>query len=125
MEKKVVFRDRPESVSSPTLRMSFNELVMCGMCGFKLTKPKMLSCQHTFCLACLRADAKRISSNESYQCTTCKSSAPVTDFKDLPDNIHVNNLLDILQVPHSDDHVSLTRQVSSVYRVDLLHLLDN
>lgn len=83
----------------------------------------MLACQHTFCLSCLKADANknRLSTNEnppakdswSYQCRTCKTTASVNDFADLPNNLHVDTLLEILDTKTgSGVDVSFSRQVS-------------
>lgn len=116
MDKKVTFRERPLSVvSSPTMRQSFSDLVICGLCGWRLNIPKMLSCQHTFCLSCLKSDASKkdpSSQSTAYECTTCKTVAPVKNFNDLPTNLHVDTLLEILHPSNADDHLSITRPVS-------------
>jgi hypothetical protein len=31
------------------------ELLECKLCSNRLQRPRMLSCQHTFCLSCLQA----------------------------------------------------------------------
>lgn len=115
MEKSVSFReglcsrDGVSSITSPTLQ-SFSDLVICALCSYKLNCPKMLSCQHTFCLACLKTDAKvKESPTGSYECPTCKITASVTDFDKLPNNLHVETLLQILD-PKNESQ-TLTRQV--------------
>lgn len=118
MDKKVTFRERPLSVASPSLRQSFSELVICGLCGWRLNTPKMLSCQHTFCLSCLKTDAcKKGPSAPSidYECPTCKIVAQVKDFNDLPTNLHVDTLLDIFS--NTDEPVC--RQVSCFLSISI------
>lgn len=115
MDKTVTFRERPVSaLVSPTLRQSFNELVICGICKNILNTPKMLSCQHTFCFACLVADRKsRPSSNTDYKCQTCQMVAPVADFNDLPSNLHIDTLLLILDPRNAtEDQFTFERSVS-------------
>lgn len=117
MEKKVTFRDRPVSVTSSTFRQSFSELVVCGLCGWKLNTPKMLACQHTFCLSCLKTDAQKRSENGAseaidYKCRTCKAVAPIKTFNELPNNLHIDSLLDILQAKDGDERRPLSQQVS-------------
>lgn len=125
MDKTVTFREHPASVVvSPTLRQSFNELVICGICKNILDTPKMLSCQHTFCLACLTADRKgRPSSSPDYQCQTCQVIAPVIDFNDLPKNLHIDTLLLILD-PRNGEQLS-ERPVSLLSSNDNVPLLIN
>ncbi|GLV40399.1 thin [Carabus blaptoides fortunei] len=74
------------------------ELVQCALCMDKLTVPKMLPCQHTFCLNCLQplvgADVKEI------ECPTCKKSTPLEkgpeSLEELPGNLYIDSVLKLL-----------------------------
>lgn len=111
----MTFRDRPVSISSPNSRQSFSDLVICGLCGYKFNTPKMLSCQHTFCLSCLKTDAQKKTPASNYECPTCKIKAPIANFSELPNNLHVDTLLEILDPKIGDRHRPLSLVSSSKY----------
>lgn len=52
---------RTRALSSPRNSLSVDEILECPICLERLKRPKMLPCQHTFCLSCL--EVQQISSN--------------------------------------------------------------
>ncbi|XP_077298012.1 uncharacterized protein LOC143919530 isoform X2 [Arctopsyche grandis] len=89
----------------PTLqkRGSFGaieDLVQCPLCLEKLNTPKMLPCQHTFCLNCLYT----LISENVLKCPGCQQSYNVNSpnfLENLPSNLYIDNLLKLLISPSS------------------------
>ncbi|KAK9732398.1 NHL repeat [Popillia japonica] len=98
-------RPRSDSISS------IEELVQCPICFEKFSQPRMLPCQHTFCLACLREFASTIvAKNEKasastvkkvpFNCPTCNAEIllenGVDSLDQLPRNVYIISLLRLL-----------------------------
>lgn len=84
----------------PTRRPSLGpieDLVICAICLDRLSTPKMLSCQHTFCLSCLLS---QLGVKDSIKCPTCRSEQKVSnksDVHNLPSNLYMDSLLQLLR----------------------------
>ena len=62
-QKSILFSD-PESIS---------EMLKCGGCSNQMEQPKMLPCQHTFCIHCLsNMKNKRYGAKNHIRCEICK-----------------------------------------------------
>lgn len=75
------------------------DLVQCPICLDRLNSPKMLNCQHTFCLNCLETEFGGGRKNKII-CPTCKTNYELTDnfdFQKLPSNLYINSLLKVLK----------------------------
>lgn len=87
------------------------DLVQCGICLERLLEPRMLPCQHTFCLSCLKSHAlaKKLvqrsntpnlvnTDNPSHiQCPQCfKMHTLKKDVESLPTNVYIESLLKVL-----------------------------
>lgn len=84
-------------------RMSANmmeDLLQCKLCSRRLQRPRMLSCQHTFCKSCLQALVQPAS--EAVDCPTCgqqvnlRAAGPNGIVK-LPTNLYLESLLTSLE----------------------------
>ncbi|XP_057668937.1 RING finger protein nhl-1-like isoform X2 [Diorhabda carinulata] len=90
------------------------ELVQCGICLERMCEPRMLPCQHTFCLACLKTiiSAKLLylkygtklavnTAVKTYSCPVCKAEFSLKkgleSLDDLSKNFHVETLLKLLE----------------------------
>lgn len=87
------------------------ELVQCGICTEKLNQPRMLPCQHTFCLSCLKTQilAKTIikkhpaaSKGDAWvQCPQCHQKHSMAkgleSVENLPRNLYIDSLLKLLE----------------------------
>lgn len=85
------------------------ELVQCPICLDKLTEPRMLPCQHTFCLECLKSHviAKQLILNPSsnsdkiLQCPVCQQKVRLENglesLKALPSNRYIDSLLAVIE----------------------------
>ena len=88
------------------------QVLECSVCYEQMTKPKVLPCQHTFCLDCLTkmADiaAKKIS------CAICRSlhdlpSISIEHEYGLPNNLTLVAIFDSMSLPLGPEIVTLTK----------------
>ncbi|XP_052861319.1 RING finger protein nhl-1-like [Anopheles cruzii] len=88
-------------------------LVNCGLCELRLTAPKMLNCQHTFCLHCLEDRWHKQPDKTYISCTTCDTKQLLrdADLASLPSNLHIDNML---QMMHPTPGAGLTPHRSPV-----------
>lgn len=73
------------------------ELVICAICLERLSIPKMLTCQHTFCLSCLLS---QLDIKDLIRCPTCRAEqriASKNDVENLPSNLYIDSLLNLLK----------------------------
>lgn len=90
------------------------DLVQCPICLDRLNTPKMLNCQHTFCLNCLETEFGG-GRKMKIICPTCKANYELTenfDFQKLPSNLYINSLLKVLK--KSNDGVMTPTSVGQV-----------
>lgn len=95
---------------------SFEELVQCGICLDKLTDPRMLPCQHTFCHACLEkqlmaqnllqnTQSSSVGTKAILTCCLCQNSnvleQGIVSLRKLPRNLHVESLLKLMEEEQS------------------------
>lgn len=75
----------------------------CAICLEHLTKPKALSCLHTFCENCIRdyVYGRNFDAVGKFRCPECQKEIeiPAGGVKKFPDNFHVQSLLDALSAP--------------------------
>ncbi|CAG9821159.1 unnamed protein product [Phaedon cochleariae] len=105
---------------------ALEELVQCGICLEKLSDPRMLPCQHTFCLACLQTlltaknliakpDMKYSVSRDikSINCPMCQRTHVLDDglrsLDSLPKNFYIDSLLKLL----AEDKTPTSTQAAS------------
>lgn len=73
-------------------------VVTCGMCFNVLAEPIALSCQHYFCLDCVRSKMERTGNPDGFDCPLCGVSHEKITFRNLPDYVdhglvnHITNL---------------------------------
>jgi tripartite motif-containing protein 2/3 len=95
---------------------AIEELVQCGICLEKLADPKMLPCQHTFCLNCLQShllahkllvkqqslDSQSALSKKAaaIKCPVCQKKVElqkgVDSLNDLPKNLYIESVLKLI-----------------------------
>ncbi|XP_076330070.1 uncharacterized protein LOC143235751 [Tachypleus tridentatus] len=78
---------------------SLQDLVTCSICLDRLYIPKMLSCQHTFCLLCIQNCVVGSGDAAKIRCAQCRSENPLPKegVSVLPGNIYLQSILDLLQ----------------------------
>ncbi|CAK1551462.1 unnamed protein product [Leptosia nina] len=87
---------RSTSIDNKTTKLpatGINDLVQCSLCLEILNTPKMLPCQHTFCLACLKVYVADLA---VFSCPICNTRIQVNgpNFVDeLPSNLYIDTLL--------------------------------
>ncbi|XP_019540124.3 RING finger protein nhl-1-like [Aedes albopictus] len=97
-------RNKIDSSSSSSSKHSLDavraleSLVVCPICEKRLKAPKMLQCQHTFCLACLEATYWQQKHRDYITCSTCESKHALTSalLSDLPPNLYIDSVLQVL-----------------------------
>ena len=72
---------------------SISKILECPICLQKMSEPKMLPCQHTFCLEC----TKKVATRNQVQCALCqrKHKLPVNGVIGFPNNSILAALLQI------------------------------
>ncbi|KAJ2948509.1 hypothetical protein O0L34_g7759 [Tuta absoluta] len=73
-----------------------SDLVQCSLCLEVLHNPKMLPCQHTFCMACLTVYTADV---DILECPICRTKIQVTGsnfINDLPSNLYIDSLLQLV-----------------------------
>ncbi|UJR33909.1 hypothetical protein I4U23_021328 [Adineta vaga] len=73
------------------------DLLQCVICLDRFQTPKVLPCQHTFCLSCLQR--MYITQRQTLTCPTCRKVTHLTQGPtELPGNILLTNLMDVQPV---------------------------
>ncbi|PNF25479.1 hypothetical protein B7P43_G05998 [Cryptotermes secundus] len=77
-----------------------NDLLECKLCNKRLRRPKMLPCQHTYCLSCLQGLVQPTS--KAVDCPDCGLQVPLRTtgpdgVVELPPNLYLDSLLTVLQ----------------------------
>ncbi|XP_022246151.1 RING finger protein nhl-1-like [Limulus polyphemus] len=88
---------------------SLQDLIKCSICLDRLYIPKMLPCQHTFCLLCIQNCIVGSGDAAKIRCAQCRSenSLPKEGVSVLPGNIYLQSILDLLETDYAtvDDFV--------------------
>ena len=77
---------------------SISEILECPICFQEMSEPKMLPCQHTFCLQCTQKVTQKVDTkNLQVQCALCqrKHQLPVNGAIGLPNNSTLVALLEM------------------------------
>ncbi|XP_058124206.1 RING finger protein nhl-1-like [Anopheles ziemanni] len=84
-----------EGGKKEVITKNIEQLLICGLCELRLTAPKMLNCQHTFCLLCLEGCLQKQPDKTYLGCFTCgaKQLLKDADLSALPSNLHIDNML--------------------------------
>ena len=75
------------------------EIVKCPLCLDTFTKPKFLSCHHTFCLDCLETWYKHSRRETTIDCPSCRKeiSVPEGNMARLQNDFTKQELIDMLE----------------------------
>uniref|UniRef100_A0A182QUU7 RING-type domain-containing protein n=1 Tax=Anopheles farauti TaxID=69004 RepID=A0A182QUU7_9DIPT len=115
------FRDSYDA-GSKRMSKTIEQLLICGLCDQRLTVPKMLNCQHTFCLDCLEECLQKQTDKTFIGCITCgiKQLLKDPDLAGLPSNLHIDNMLQMMhQTPsHTPLRSSLIRSPVGSYQLE-------
>lgn len=101
--QRTTVRTKTVSDTALTNSMSMNimeDLLECKLCNKRLRSPKMLPCQHTFCLSCLQGLVQPTS--KAMNCPDCGLLVPLRTIGpegivELPPNLYLDSLLTALQ----------------------------
>uniref|UniRef100_A0A182WLF3 RING-type domain-containing protein n=1 Tax=Anopheles minimus TaxID=112268 RepID=A0A182WLF3_9DIPT len=98
---------------------TIEQLLVCGLCELRLNVPKMLNCQHTFCLDCLEDSVHKQTDRTYIGCITCgtKQLLKDADLSGLPSNLHIDNMLQMMN-PAPSRPSSLTRAPVGSYQLE-------
>lgn len=92
---------------------NLNELVKCEICNQSLNKPRMLPCQHTFCLSCLQLNYDEKSVNGNWYCPICERKYQFDNrdaFIRMPTNVYLESIFDLLN--ESLNNVTYSKKLS-------------
>ncbi|XP_053665398.1 RING finger protein nhl-1-like [Anopheles marshallii] len=98
---------------------TIEQLLICGICELRLNVPKMLNCQHTFCLECLEESIHKQTDKTYIGCITCgtKQLLKDPDLTVLPSNLHIDNML-LMMNPAPTRPSSLIRTTVGSYQLE-------
>ncbi|XP_072388194.1 uncharacterized protein [Diabrotica undecimpunctata] len=115
--KSLTSENRNAGIKDGSLAI-LEELVQCGICLEKMKNPRMLTCQHTFCLSCLKnlVTARNLvlknvlkngskvtlsSELKNAKCPVCQTEIVfrngLESLDEFPKNVHVETLLKLLE----------------------------
>ena len=87
-----------------SLLRNLKQHVTCSICLDTFTKPKTITCLHTFCCECLKRHALTTQQDGKFRCPECQAEIGVPDrFDKLPTGFLQNSLLGVLAVQKSGD----------------------
>ncbi|XP_018563372.1 tripartite motif-containing protein 2 [Anoplophora glabripennis] len=112
-------KKEPKKVVRDDSLDALDELVQCGICLERLSDPRMLHCQHTFCLTCLQThiiaknlkirsdntsvEQMKVNLSEnvkSFQCPMCQKEVALEkgfdSLEELPKNLYIDSLLKLM-----------------------------
>ena len=80
------------------LSESVTKLLECSICLEQMSIPKVLPCQHTFCLNCLTKTVYSIM--KQIQCAICRKlhNLPNNGVKGFPNNLTLMTLIDSMKI---------------------------
>ncbi|EAA04531.4 AGAP007095-PA [Anopheles gambiae str. PEST] len=109
----------PGSRKEHSMSKNIEQLLICGLCELRLTVPKMLNCQHTFCLECLEECLHKQTDRSFIGCITCgtKQLLKDPDLTVLPSNLHIDNMLQMMH-PAPSLSTSLIRSPVGSYQLE-------
>ena len=93
-------------MATKRLQDDVDKLLECPVCLDQIKQPKVLRCQHTFCLdPCLRniVATEYANGRKKIKCAICRKSYVVNSLDTIPDNLQMKNLLEIRQKSITDD----------------------
>lgn len=96
---------KPRKVSAGGIK----ELVQCALCLEVLHNPKMLPCQHTFCMACLSVYIEDLI---IFDCPICRTRIQVHGenfIENLPSNLYIDSLLQLVGINSTDNANNVLR----------------
>ena len=81
-----------------TVNTNARRMVECAVCQEVFTDPRMLPCQHTFCMECLLRMVQHQIGTNRFSCPECRADYHLTtvDILMLPNNRYVANLMEIV-----------------------------
>ncbi|XP_078346685.1 E3 ubiquitin-protein ligase TRIM45-like isoform X1 [Oculina patagonica] len=89
-----------------SLLKNLKKQVTCSICLDTYTKPKTITCLHTFCLECLKKHALTSQRQGKYRCPNCQEEVGIPEgncFDKLPTSFLHNSLLSLLAVRQIGD----------------------
>ena len=96
------------AASATSMSKGIDELTECVICAETFTSPKVLPCQHSFCLKCLQAHGKDNIPGDQLPCPLCRTYFTILQegFEGLPNNYFVNKLLIIRKTSVQEKNVA-------------------
>ncbi|KAL4216931.1 hypothetical protein ACF0H5_023391 [Mactra antiquata] len=76
--------------------------VECPICFEQFTSPKVLPCQHTFCLRCLESHHRSNGGGNRIRCPECRTEhqIPSNRISEFPTSVAIQRLIEALSVPN-------------------------
>ena len=92
-------------MAAKRLQDDVDKLLECPICLDQIKQPKMLRCQHSFCLdPCLQnmVVSEYANGRKKIKCAICRKSYVMDSLDTIPDNLQMKNLLEIRQKSVND-----------------------
>ena len=94
-----------------SLLENLKKQVTCSICLDTYTKPKTISCLHTFCCECLEKHARRNHKQGKFRCPECQAEIDLPEenrFDRLPNSFFHKSVLSLLAVRQNGDASNIT-----------------
>ena len=110
-----------------SLLINLKEQVTCSICLDTYTKPKTISCLHTFCCECLEKHARVSQKQGKFRCPECQAAIDLPEgnrFDRLPNSFFHKSLLSLLAVRQSGEASSITCYQCSATNPQMYYCFD-
>merc|ERR1712062_460169 len=104
---------------------SISEMLKCGNCSKQMKQPKMLPCQHNYCIDCLLSKMKTKTFSEGKKYIKCKICDKYYQLpKNGPDGLPINRTLLDLQAINNQPILTGSQMAKLNYNIQKIRMIE-